>query len=319
MTYVGLALCLVCIFVGGSYLTSLADKIAHRTRLGHHLMGTIFLAAVTSVPELGAGLSAVGRGFVDIAVGEVVGSCGFNLMILGVAALVARRSVFGGGTGPLVGGLTGILLLGVAIAGLVGPALSLGVLGTHSLVIAAVYVVGLELLRRRAQSGAAQPPAEGDQSLRRLWLKFGVASIFVMAPAVWLPDLADDVAKDLGISHSFVGTFLVGAFTSTPEIMVTYHCVRAGLTHMAVGNLLGSNLFNVLVLAVMDAVYLSGPIYGEASPQHTATALLAIVMTLVVLAAGRRRPAPGAHPRRRWEGLALCLLYAAGCVYLFGD
>jgi cation:H+ antiporter len=317
VTYVWLLVCLLSIFVGGSYLTSLGDRIAHRTRLGHHLMGTIFLAAVTSVPELAAGLSAAGQGFVDIAVGEVMGSCCFNLMILGVAALIVRRSVFTGGAGPFISGMTGILLLCVAIAALIGPEISFGVLGVHSLVIAVIYLGGLEGLRRFTKTEVDSEVAAGD-SLKSLWLKFGVASIFVMAPAIWLPGLADQVAKDIGITHSVVGTFLVGVFTSTPEIMVTYHCVRAGLTHMAMGNLLGSNLFNILVLALMDGAYVRGPIYADASDDHSATALIAIFMTAVVLAAGRVRAASVTRPRLRWEGLVLCALYVASFIYLFG-
>jgi cation:H+ antiporter len=313
----GLAFCFACIFVGGGFLTSIGDRIASRTSLGHHLMGMLFLAAVTSLPELAAGISAAGvSGEADIAYGEVVGSCVFNLTILGVADLFSRTPVIAArGHGLRLNGATGIALLAAAAVGLLVSDPTGRLAALFNLIIVGIYLVGLEGARR-AERDEPEPAAEDGSSLLRLWFLFGVTSLLVIGPGLWLPILADSLAEQSGVSHSFVGTFLVGAVTSAPEAIVTYHCVRRGWGAMAVGNLLGSNLFNILILVPMDLVYRSGSLYEAAGSEHAVTALLAIIMTAVVLAAAswRRRQEPSS--RRRPEGLVLVILYVIALLYL---
>ncbi|MCZ6833709.1 MAG: sodium:calcium antiporter, partial [Acidobacteria bacterium] len=108
-----------------------------------------------------------------------------------------------------------------------------------------------------------------------------------------------------------VGTFLVGAFTSAPEMIVTWHCLRRGWTVMALGNLLGSNLFNILILVPMDVVYTDGSLYGAAGGEHQGTALAAMAMTVLVILAGVWRRHAVRTPRVRVEGLLLLATYAA--------
>ncbi len=105
--------------------------------------------------------------------------------------------------------------------------------------------------------------------------------------------------------------------TSTPEIIVTWHCIRAGFTHMAMANMLGSNLFNMLTVAPIDAVYTEGPIYCAVGQEHAVTGMFAIVMTAVVMAASRVRTARGEHPRLRLEGILIVALYLASFAYLY--
>ncbi len=314
----GLLFCFLCIFVGGGYLTSLGDRISSRSRLGHQMMGMLFLAAVTSLPELAAGLSAAGwSGQADLAYGEVVGSCVFNLAILGVADLFARKSVVAArGGGLYLNGGTGVLLLSLAALGVLLARSGRPVAVALNLGIAAIYLFGLEGARR--MEGSEPEPGEDDGTgLARLWTLFGLTALLVVGPGLWLPLLADDLAVAAGLSHSLVGTFLVGAFTSAPEMIVTYHCVRRGWAAMAVGNLLGSNLFNILILVPMDLVY-DGSLYAAAGAEHAITALLAVAMTAVVLVAATWRTRQAAAPRARPEGWVLLLLYAIAFFSLAG-
>jgi cation:H+ antiporter len=313
----GLVFCFACIFVGGGILTSVGDRIAVRTRLGHHLMGMFFLAAITSLPELVAGMSAAGiSGEADLAYGEVVGSCVFNLAILGVADLFSRTPVVAArGGGLFLNGSTGVVLLALAAFGLIGPDSTGRFAAVLNIVIVGVYLLGLEGARR-AEGHEPEPAQTRGPSLARLWIYFSFAALVVIGPGVWLPLLADTLAEQAGISHSFVGTFLVGAFTSAPEMIVTYHCLRRRWAAMAVGNLLGSNLFNILVLVPMALVYRPGSLYAAAGTEHAVTALLAIVMTAVVLTAATWRTHRKEYPRWRPEGWVLIAIYAIVFFYL---
>lgn len=306
----GLLFCIGTIFFGGSLLTSLGDQIASSSRLGHHLMGMIFLAAVTSLPELAAGISAAGwSGQANLAYGEVLGSCVFNLAILGAADLLSRAPIIrGGGANASSSSATGIILLAVAALGVLASGA-----GGHldlplDLVIVGVYLVGMRTLR--GEEPASGPAGAATAALRRrLWVRFGLAALLVIGPGLWLPVLAGQLAQEFLLSYSLVGTVLVGAVTSAPEAVVTYHCIRRGWGHMAVGNLLGSNLFNILVLVPMDAVYRGSSLYGAAGGEHAGTALAAIIMTGVVLLAGTWQKPGRAVPRWRAEGGVLLGLY----------
>ena len=310
--------CFVAIFVGGGFLTQLGDRISARSGLGHHVMGMIFLAAVTSLPELSAGLSAAGWSRQpNIAMGEVLGSCVFNLAILGAADLYSRRPVIGAhGTGPLLNGGTGMVLLATAALALWVPGPGMLVSWLAGGTIGAVYLMGLMGSRRLEEGDEPAPATDDGTSLSSLWFRFGAASLLVIGPGLWLPFLADRLAQEAGLSQSLVGTFLVGAFTSAPEMIVTWHCLRRGWAVMAVGNLLGSNLFNILILVPMDAVYTDESLYKAVGSEHLATALAALGMTAIVILASIWRHHAVRTPRLRGEGLLLLAAYVAAFLML---
>ncbi|MFQ5767140.1 MAG: sodium:calcium antiporter [Acidobacteriota bacterium] len=310
-TLAGLFFCFISIFVAGGFLAHLGDRITARSRLGHQLMGMVFLGAVTSLPELAAGVGAAGvAANADLAYGDVVGSCVFNLLILGVADLMSRQPVVAvSGRATILNAASGVVLLSVAAFGPLAAGLGLPTSAwVLDLVLAAVYLLSLEGVRR-VEAGEDHEEQVLQGGLPRLWLLFSLTALLVIGPGLWLPVLAGNLALHLGISQSFVGTFLVGAFTSAPEAMVTYHCVRKGWSRMAVGNLLGSNLFNILILVPMSAVYPPGAFYQAAGREHAVTALVGITMTAVVISAGVWRRRQDTPPRLRLEGSVLIALY----------
>jgi cation:H+ antiporter len=305
--------CFAAIFVSGGFLTTLGDRISENSRLGHHVMGMFFLAAVTSLPELSAGLAAAGISRLpDIAVGEILGSCVFNLTILGAADLLSRRPVIAaGGRAPFLNGVTGLVLLAITVLALrtPGPAALVSWLAGGAIVL--VYMLGLSGVRRLENNTEPRNTAPAGTSLSKLWLQFAAASLLVIGPGLWLPSLAAKLSHQAGISETLVGTFLVGAFTSAPEMIVTWHCLRRGWTVMALGNLMGSNLFNILILVPMDVVYTDGSLYGAGGGEHQGTALAAMAMTILVILAGVWRRHAVRTPRVRAEGLLLLAAYAA--------
>ncbi|MBK8767791.1 MAG: hypothetical protein IPM01_25535 [Burkholderiaceae bacterium] len=99
----------------------------------------------------------------------------------------------------------------------------------------------------------------------------------------------------LGLSRSFVGTVMLAVVTTLPEMAVTLGALRIGALDMAIGNLLGSNLFNVAILAVDDAFYIRGPLLADAASVHAGTAVTALVMTGLVIIGLVMRPQVGPY------------------------
>jgi cation:H+ antiporter len=99
-----------------------------------------------------------------------------------------------------------------------------------------------------------------------------------------MPAIAGEIAAQTGLHQGFVGTTFVALSTSLPEVVITYGAVRINSFDMAVGNVLGSNLFNMMVLAIDDFAFLRGPIFDLISQSHAITALGAILMTAIFIA-----------------------------------
>ena len=150
-----------------------------------------------------------------------------------------------------------------------------------------------------------------DQVVRGYLLWGGM----VVLAASLLPTLAERLAEETGLGASFVGTALVGATTSLPEVVVTLAAARLGAFDLAVGNLLGSNLFNALILAWDDLLY-PGSFFAAAHESHLAAVLVAFAMYGVVLL-GMNYQALRKLAVLSWDTLALLGLYLVGLFWLY--
>jgi cation:H+ antiporter len=188
--------------------------------------------------------------------------------------------------------------LGVVLVTLVGAAMILpkdivisSWIGLTSLLFIAVYLVSVRLIylnernHPEADAGHDAPDStgEGAMPLGRIIGWYVLLAAVIIGAALALPHFADRLAEHTGLGRTFVGTFLLAASTSLPEIAVSLAAVRMGSIDMAVGNLLGSNLFNVLILAIDDMVYTKGHILKDATPYHMLSVLGTILMTAVVI------------------------------------
>lgn len=115
--------------------------------------------------------------------------------------------------------------------------------------------------------------------------RFAFYALIIVTAATYLPHVADEVAAITGLGRTFVGSFFVALSTSLPEVVVSREAIRMGTFDLAVGNLLGSNLFNIAILAIDDFVYPHGPILGRISANHALTATAAMTMTAVMIVA----------------------------------
>jgi cation:H+ antiporter len=337
MTLAWLALqFLVCALVigrAGFVLSRSADRLAALHGWGRGWVGLALLATVTSLPELASGISAVAIvAQPDLAVGNALGACVVNLAFLVVVdALQRRQPMYRDASAThLLSAAFGVVMLGfVALSLLVGTrAPAVFHLGVYSPVLLGLYLLALRSVHahERASMGVATqgagpgvaPPQAG--TVRREWRRFGLAALGVLVAGSWLPGVADALTRSIGVSHSFVGTVLMAMVTTLPEMAVTFAALRLGALDMAIGNLLGSNLFNVLVLAVDDAFYTRGPLLAEAAPVHAATAVTAMVMSGLVIVGLVIRPQGRLLRVTSWISVGLVAAYGinAALAYLGG-
>lgn len=296
------AVCVALIGFAGVRLTRYGDVIADKTGIGGSWIGLVMIATVTSLPELASGISAVTLANVpDIAVGNVLGACVLNLSILALLDLLhrsesiyrgaARSHILAAGFGVLLLGLTGFgLLTGDVASGWV-----IGHVAFYSPLLLLGYAVAIRAVYHyeRTQVAAftdAEPDRYPDMTLRSAVLRYAAAAAVVVGAALALPFVGEGIARQMGWSQSFVGTLFVAFVTTLPELVVTISALRIGAVDMAIGNLLGSNLFNLLVLAVDDVFFLPGSLLATASPAHAVTAFAVLMMTGVVIAALFYRP-----------------------------
>ncbi len=319
------ALCVGLIAVAGVHLSRYGDAIATLTGLSRNWVGLILVATVTSPPELVTGLSAVSVAHTpNIAVGDVLGSCVFNLAILALIDLIYReKSMYGVATNDhiLSAGFGVILLAGVALTLLLnqqGAMPTVGHVSVGSLGLLGLYLIAMRALymaeQRRQDSGIA---TRSTMSLKAALMGYGVTSAVIVGAGIWLPFIGVELASAMGWTHSFVGTLFVAFATSVPELATTWGALRIGSIDLAMSNLLGSNLFDLIILAIDDFAYRAGPIYRNVSPSHVISAVTACMMNGTVIVALAYRPVSRVWHTASWASLSLLALYLLHALFQF--
>lgn len=331
MIWLHFLLCSALLVFAATMLSRYGDILAEKTGLGRSFVGTVLLAAATSLPELVTGISAVvWLDAPDLAVGAIFGSCLFNLALLAVMDVAYRPGAIltEVQTGHLLSAGMGILLVGLASAGvLLGPAYpgaSGWPVGPVSLAIVVLYPLCTRVLHRFEHERQAKGLAERAEKLeyehvpaRRAYVGFALSVIGVFVLGVWLASLGDRIAVSTGLSRGFVGTLFLAAATSLPEAVVSLAAVRMGALDLAVGNVLGSNVFNIVILAVFDVVDLRTNLWAHLSPAHALAGLAVIVMTAVALLSQVYRVASRRPRRFGWDGAALLAIYVLSMWLLY--
>lgn len=297
LVWVEFFICAAIILFAGTKLTFHGDVIAEKTGLGRNWVGLVLLATITSLPELITGVSAVTlNDLPDMAVSGTLGSCMFNMLVIAgldllskgkpVSHMVHRGHMLSAGFGVVLVSIAAIdILFGKHL-----PAIKqLNSIDPLSIGFIVVYLIAMKLIyayeKSRVKEFAAEV-AEATQpgaTLRKSVLLFTLYSLMIVGAACYLPDLGEKIAKMTGWGESFIGSSLIAITTSLPEITVSITAARIGAFDMAVANLLGSNLFNVAILSVLDFCYLKGPLLCSVSPSNVLAAMTAIVCMGIVI------------------------------------
>lgn len=327
--WLSLSACLAVIGFAGVRLSRYGDIIAEKTGLSRGWVGLILLATVTSLPELVTGLTAVTVARVpDIAVGDILGSCVFNLLIIVLLDFLYRKeSIYTRARqGNVLSAGYGIALIGFAGLNLLldraGSIPSIGHVGLYTPVILLLYLLAMRSLyryERDQRSEYVENRAElyPGTSLKQAVRGYVMASLAVVAAGIWLPFVARDLAQVMAWEQSFVGTLFVAAITSAPEVVVTVAALRMGAIDLAIGNLFGSNLFNIAILAIDDLAYLPGPLLADVSLTHATSAFSAMMMSGLAVVGLVLRPTSRVFRTVSWISLLLLVVYLLNTLFLY--
>lgn len=327
-TFIGLS---AVIIAAAMFLAKFGDEISDRTGMGGSVTGLVLLAGATSLPELSVGYGAIQIGAVDLTAGGVLGSSLVNLLILALVDLISRqpgkiltRSAAAHALSATVGALlTGLILLGILLDNSwvgwlsIGPC-SWGVIAAYALCARLIYLDEQEAVHAEVEiEGEEKKGGIGGLLLNFLGFAVSTAVIFVVAPRV--ASTADEIAAVTGLGQTFIGTLLVAAVTSLPEAVSTIAAVRMGAVDMAIGNIFGSNAFNMVIFAMLD-VAMAESILNSVSDVHAITAACVLITTAVGLMCILYQP------KKRWwlfepDALLIAVLVIGSLylVYVYGQ
>ncbi len=321
------------VVLSGIRLSLYGDALGDRTGLGSGLIGLVFLAAVTSLPELVVSLTSViknpddlAKG-ADLATGNMLGSNIFNLLILAFITLLFPHKfkpwkMEDKHTGSAVYGLIMLGIFAVAFLTTNMTAMRVPLLGCSLPVLALPIVYGF-IIRREHGQLEAEPdnhlPSESQLAhlpASRFYSVLGLLCACIIGGGVLLSILGGRMALPpeqggFGLEASLIGTIFLAISTSLPELVISFSSVRMGFLDMSVGNVLGSNMFNLLIIFAADVTMRGGSMLRHASPTNWTSVGLILVLTLLAGAL--------LHARRTRESVTVAsvmlLLYIAAMTF----
>jgi cation:H+ antiporter len=318
--WVAFILCTSVIVYAGTKLSKYGDIIAEKTGLGRTWMGVVIMASITSLPELVTGISSVTYTRTpDIAAGDVLGSCVFNMLTLAVLDVIYRPLPVSSKAhrGNILSAAFGILLFSVVLVSLFlgHRTISIGWVGFDTLVYVVIYCLAMKMIysyEKKQISAfvkdmAAQSKYESI-STKSAVLNYSINAVLVVFAAIFLPKIGEGIAESTGLGQTFVGNVFIAISTSLPEVVVCIAAVRMDAVDLAIGNLFGSNIFNILILAVDDILFFEGPLLSFVSPNHIISAIFAIAMTTTAIIGLAYRAEKKAF-FLAWDSVVIVLLY----------
>lgn len=306
-------------------LAEYGDGIAYHTKLGGLFIGSLLIATATSLPELLTMISAIGQGHINLTAGDLFGSSMFNMLLLAILDLIfyktriLRRVAL---KHALTASLA-TLLTGMAVFFIIADLpFRIGWIGLDSIAIMVLYIIGVRLIRDNPVTGRdplPEPetePENGHPSLKGSIIGFLAAAVVLIFITPIMVRAGAGIAEITGLGDGFVGVVLIALVTSLPETVAMITAARIGAFDMAVGNLFGSNMFNMFALAAADLVYTQGTFFAAVDSTFALVGMLAALMTTLALIGNL------AHVEKRiWiielDALLLLLVYAGGIILLF--
>lgn len=328
LLWVGFIVCTAAIVYSGTRLSKYGDIIAEKTGLGRAWIGVVLMASVTSLPELVTGISSVVIADVpNIAVGNVIGACIFNMLTLALLHVIHRPEPMSTKVlhGHILSSFSGILLLSMLAASLFlgNRIFAIGWVGPYSLIFVAGYFIAMKIIysyeKRQISSFIKDMAVElkyTKVSKITAIVSFCINAVIIVFAAIFLPEIGESIARSTGLGQTFVGTILIAVSTTLPELVVSIAAVKIGAFDLAIGNLFGSTLFNLFVLAIDDIFFMKGPILSFADRNHLISAMSAIAMTTIAIIGLTYR----AEKKRlfvAWDSLGILMVYIANLLLLY--
>ncbi|WP_322794380.1 sodium:calcium antiporter [Bellilinea sp.] len=269
-------------------LAEYGDIIAIRTGLGRAFIGVILMASATSLPEFLTAINSIRLGIPDLSGGNIFGANMYNMLLLAFISIlgwreralrlvVRRHGLTGGGAILMILLATFFVYLNLDI--------KIGWVGIDSLLLIASYLILVRLLHtsNTISEEETQESDDGLPTLRRALLWFGGAALILVLVMPWLVRVANNIAEMTGLGEGFVGVALMGFVSTMPELVATITAVRMKVYDLAIGNLFGSNMFNMFALGLVDFIFTKGRFIGSISPEFVLVGFLGLIMNAMAL------------------------------------
>ena len=300
------------ILAGANFLTDGSAAVAQRFRVPEFIIGLTIVAVGTSTPELVVSVLSAAAGNSDVAIGNVVGSNLFNVfLILGVCALIRplpltrsniRRDIpFGMAASLILLAVTSDRLICAGAADRIGR--------IDGIVMVALYIALMWFTIRTTKRPEAVPADAGAKKPAALWLAIagGLAGL-IFGGDMFLKS-ATEIARRLGISESVIAITLVAGGTSLPELASSVVSLLKGKSEMALGNVIGSNIANILLILGVSATIRPLTMGGITTTDILMVVLSSLLLLLTAFTFRRKQI-------DRWEGAIFLMIYVAYIWYL---
>jgi cation:H+ antiporter len=309
LPYILLVLGFAFLIKGASFLVDGASSIARRLHISDLVIGLTVVAFGTSTPELFVNLIASLKGNADIAIGNILGSNIANVfLILGVSAIIFPLTVSKGTVWRQIPfSLLAALVLGfVANDQLIdksGPSLVTRIDGLVLLCFFVIFIYYSSTIAKQIE-GMEEHVSSKEYGIVKSVLLVVLGLVGLTLGGKWIVDGAVHLALKSGMSESLVGLTIVAVGTSLPELATSAMAAYKRNVEIAVGNVVGSNIFNVFLVLAVSAIVKPLPFQPKAN-RDIGVVILADILLFVSMFTGRKRLLD------RWEGAVFLVLYAA--------
>ena len=287
---IGFIIVTVIIVITGYRLSKYGDLMADMLGWGKMFMGIILMASVTSLPELMSGISSVTiLDAPDLAVGDIVGSCAFNILIISIMDMFYNHKkplTTDAQTGHIIAASFGIMMLSMLAFAILMPDFfgNIAWIGGFSFLFLFLYLIAIRvvfLYDKKKNHHQEKNNNSYALTLKQVVARYTLNAFILMGASMLLPYFGKNIAEASGLGQSLFGTLFIAISTSLPEVVVSLAAIRIGTIDLAIGNIFGSNIFNIAILALDDILYTKGPILLFTSPNHIIPVLGTIIITAI--------------------------------------
>lgn len=279
------------IVVAAMQLAKYGDVIAARTKLGGMFIGVLLLAGATSLPELLTSINSINMGSPELSAGNFFGSSAFNMFILAILDVLGKdqrilrtsqgRHLVSGGFAVFI--CTLVIFFLVANPILTQLNFNIGWVGIDSIIIMLFYVLAIYMIQQSEQDAVSTEMTEEElaeiPSLKVGLIGFAAAAVVLGLVCPFMVRAAEQISEITGLGTSFVGSSLVALVTSLPEMVTSISAISIGAADMALGNLFGSNMFNMFGIGIADLFYTKGRFLSTVDNSFIVVGMLGVLMT----------------------------------------
>ena len=288
LIYLALAIAVVLLSIKASVYVDLLDK---NTKLSGAFIGGVLLSAVTSLPELLTSLSStVWLKNPGLSLGNILGSNLFNMTIIAML-IILWTSNFKKSNISKSHSYTALVTLAIYVAVALNMLnivnFEVVTISITSIIILVLYTLGVKTMSNddggTADEFKDETAVTTSLSLKQIIIRFILVSIGLVISSILITYVTDIIAARLNLGASLAGALLLGIATSLPELTSCVSLVKIGNFNVSVGNIVGSNLFNFLIIFVSDVLFIGGTVYDFAESQTRNLVIFGIISTILML------------------------------------